>query len=128
MARVDDGELYLEIEGATEGQLRRGLIAARKSLAEAGVDIRAAFAARERVERAEMEELGGENVLGDKPDAPSDEDEALFEALDEASWTAAVTAGFGPQSPLAIIRFGLVDDDQKPEKAPVVRDLFEPAE
>lgn len=36
MTRVDDGELYLEIRGATEKQLRAGLAAARRYITRCG--------------------------------------------------------------------------------------------
>lgn len=39
MARIDDGELYLEIEGATEEQLCAGLGAARRHLVGCGVNV-----------------------------------------------------------------------------------------
>jgi len=43
MASIDDGELYLEIEGASEEQLRKGIIAARQEFEKSGVPIKAAF-------------------------------------------------------------------------------------
>ena len=45
MASIDDGELYLAVEGASEDQLRRGLAAARASLEQSGVSIDNAFIA-----------------------------------------------------------------------------------
>jgi hypothetical protein len=43
MATINDGELCLEVAGATEVQLRSGLAAARSVLDSAGVDYEAAF-------------------------------------------------------------------------------------
>lgn len=54
MATIDDGELYLEIEGASEDQLQRGLRAARHVLANAECSIEDAFQAYFDRENADM--------------------------------------------------------------------------
>lgn len=50
MARIDDGELYLEIEGSTEEQLRSGLVAARRHIVGCGAQVGRAMRAEARRE------------------------------------------------------------------------------
>lgn len=117
MARIDDGELLLEIRGATEDQVAQGLAAARQYLEQAGVNLRAAFAAQERATETTFR---WEEGLDDEPDDVDEADEELSAALDEAWFLAVQAAGFDPSGQVVIGKFDLV------REPPVVRDLFEP--
>ena len=126
MARIDDGELYLEIEGASEEQLRAGLIAARKRIARTGFGLAAAFAAQARVDETSQSILAWEQGLVTEPDEPSDEDQAMCDAVDAAWWDAVLAAEFNPREQLVVGRFGLLNQEQQAGRAPALRDLFEP--
>lgn len=56
MAVMDDGELYIEIEGATEIQLRTGLLAARGVFEQAGIPICETFEAAFDLEGADLDD------------------------------------------------------------------------
>jgi len=53
MATINDGELHLDIDGADEEALRRGLAAARRSLADSGVALWDAFRGQFEIEQAD---------------------------------------------------------------------------
>jgi len=109
MARIEDGELYLEIKGATEDQLRSGVAAARRSFEEAGVDMAAAFAATARVDEAYQAELAWEQGITAEPAEVSGADLDLSDAAD-AAWAAAVhAAGYDPREHVVVGQLGLVE-------------------
>jgi len=108
MARIEDGELSLEIEGATADQLRSAVAAARRSFEEAGIDMVAAFAAQAQVDQAYQAELAWEQGAAAEPAEVSAAVLALSDAAD-AAWTAAVhAAGFDPGEHLVVGQLGLV--------------------
>ena len=120
MARIEDGELLLEIEGASEEQVSHGLAAARQHLQQSGVNLRAAFAAQERADEAGQVTLQWEQGLVDEPGEVGEADEELVAELGEAWFLAVRAAGFDPAEEMVIGKFDLV------REPPVLRDLFEP--
>lgn len=122
MAKIDDGELYLEIAGATDEQVSAGLIAARRTLV--GVNIADALAAQARVDECGQTELAWEQGLVSEPDEPSEGDVELADRIDEAWWNAVLAAGFDPKAQMVVGRFCLLGQEQEGE-LPVLRDLFE---
>lgn len=115
MARINDGELFLEIEGATEVQLQRGLSAARQYIARSGVYVDDAMRSAALCEQESAWEAGG----GELPGEPSDQDYENAEIVDEAWAAALAAAGFNSGT------LGLLPPDQQTRNRPVVRDLFE---
>lgn len=118
MARYDDCEMYLEIEGATEEDIRRGLWAARNYFVAEEVDPVLAIRADERV-CAYMEACSAwESGEGDHPTGvPSEEDDRLSEIASEA-WRLALEAAGSDRGTL-----GLVENPTRSPQ-PAVGDLF----
>jgi hypothetical protein len=105
MTRVDDGELYLEIRGATEEQLRAGLAAVRAYISRCGMyveDAMRSVALRGRL-GIEMTEQDRENVAV--------MEEARLEGLKAAKSTSGT--------------LGMLPVDRRTRNRPVLRDLFE---
>lgn len=115
MARIDDGELFLEIEGAGEDQLQRGLSAARQYIARSGVYVDDAMRSAALCEQESTLEFG----TGELADVPSEQDYENAGIADEAWAVALAAAGFNSGT------LGLLPADQQTRNRPVVRDLFE---
>lgn len=114
MARIDDGELFLEIEGATQEQLRAGLTGARQYIARSGVYVEDAM--RSAAMRSQESEWA---TSGDVAEM-TEEDEENADIVDEA-WLAALQAADASAGTL-----GLLPAAERTRNRPVVRDLFEP--
>ena len=119
MARFDDGELYVELEDATRNQAHRALLAARRRIAEAGVEVVAAIGAMARRSAVIDQEMAWEAGDGPEPRWLTDEESDLADLAEDAETAARVAAG------AEVCRLGLIE--QPVEGLPVVRDLFEAA-
>ena len=117
MARMDDGLISLEIEGASEDELRRGLAAARRHIARSGLYVDEAMQSAERREQYDQGIAAwqaGQAAI--PPEEPGEEDLDRADVVEEA-WIAGLqAAGF----PFGVL--GLLPPDRRP--APAVRDLF----
>lgn len=111
MARMDDGELVLEIEGATEQQLERGLRAARQYITRARVDVEDAMRSAALLDEREP----GWVAISDL----SDEDAENVMIVDEATCEALNAAD------AASCKLGIIPRALRTRNRPVVRDLFE---
>jgi hypothetical protein len=107
MTKVDDGELYLEIRGATEEQLRAGLIAARAYISRCGVCAEDA-----------MRSVALRGQLGIEMTEQDRENAAIME---EARLVGLEAAGASSGT------LGILPMDRRTRNRPVVRDLFEMA-
>lgn len=119
MARIDDGELYLEIEGATEEQLRAGLSAARRHLVGCGVDVARAMRAEARREEHLQKVLLWEVGKCDHPDDEFTATDCELADIAEEAWQVAIEAAGADNA-----RLGLIDVAKREGSAAVVRDLF----
>lgn len=120
MARIDDGELYLEIEGATQEQLRAGLIAARRHIVSCGAQVGRAMRAEARREEHLQNLLVWEAGKGDHPDDEFTETDCELADIAEEAWQVAIEAAGAEGG-----RLGLVDVVEREAAPAVVRDLFE---
>lgn len=118
MARLDDGEIFFESEGATEEQLRAGLIAARRHIVGCGANVFRTLAAAERDEQYMEQVLAWEVGEADDPKELSEADLELTYVA-EAAWQAALEAAGTDRG-----RLGVVKEAERDHPA-VVRDLFE---
>ncbi|QGN54070.1 hypothetical protein [Novosphingobium sp. Gsoil 351] len=84
MASIDDGEIFLAIEGATEAELRAGIVAARLELERSGLPFDKVFAAEWECE--------GYDCRGKAEAIPQDVRDALGVSY-RASAAAAQAAG-----------------------------------
>ena len=87
MATINDGELYLMVKGASEDDIRRGLMAARAVFEESGVTVADALAALE--DREAM--FGNPN-----PPPLTDEHVRRVEVFDKAAQAAIDAVGIEP--------------------------------
>jgi hypothetical protein len=112
VARIDDGELYLEIEGATEAQLSEGLAVARRYIERAGAFVDDVLQSAGR-RNAAMDEglIGVAELTDDDLDRADLVNEATLEALKAASARSGT--------------LGLLPIKERTRNRPVVRDLFE---
>ena len=117
MARFDDGELYVEIEGATPIEAQPALVAARRLIADTSVSVIDAMRALARREALFEKEILWENGRGPEPEWLTDHKNHCADIAEEAEMAAEAAAGDKP------CKLGLVD--LPPEQAPAVRDLFE---
>lgn len=119
MARFDDGELYVELENATRYQAHRALVAARRKIADAGVNVAAAVGALARRLAVLDEELAWEAGNGAEPVWLTGEEDDLADIGEDAEVAARVAAG------VDTCRLGLIE--RPTEGLPVLRNLFEVA-
>ena len=119
MARFDDGELYVELEDATRYQAHRALLAARRKIADAGVEVGAAIGAMARRGVMLDREMAWEAGDGPEPRWLTDEENDLADLAEDAEVAARVAAC------VDACRLGLMA--RPAERVPVVRDLFEAA-
>lgn len=112
MARSDDGELYLAIEGATEAELQRGLAVAREIITRARLFVDDAF------EAAALCAEAWNCPAGVRPPEPSDEDYVTADIVHDAELAAIMAAGYGEGT------LGLLPREQQTRHPPVIRDLF----
>lgn len=124
MARIDDGELYLEIEGADEDQLSSGLTAARSHIARNGIGIVRAMRSLVKLQAYVEQVALWEQGKAKHPKELGEDEWTEGEIAEDAIMAALHVAGFAQGHEAKI---GLVDPSVE-EPAPVVRDLFEPAE
>lgn len=126
MARVDDRELYLDIEDATEEQLREGLIAARLFMARHDADVPRAMRAWTKMSKYVDQLMLWEQDEAEHPKEISEREWELGE-IAEGAWIAALRAAGQPADgkPGTLGFNGVIERE---ELAPVVRNLFEPAE
>jgi len=117
MARIDDGLLYLEIDGASQEQLQKGLAAARLHIVRAGLFVDEAMQSAERRDRYEQANLGSQADDVSPPEEPDETDLDRADVVDEAWLVALEAAGFGTGT------LGLLPPGERPTAA--VRDLFE---
>ena len=117
MARFDDGELYIEMEGATHEQAQRALVAARRMIAGAGVSLEDAMRALARREALFEKELLWEDGRGPEPEWLTDHENHSADIAEEAEM-ATEAAASGKSCKLGLL-------DLPPQQAPAVRDLFE---
>jgi hypothetical protein len=109
---MNDGELVLEIEGASEARLSEGLAAARRYIERAGAFVDDTFQSAERRSAATDAGLVFVAELADEDlDRAKLADEATLEAL------KAARAAHGT--------LGLLPIEERTRNRPVVRDLFE---
>lgn len=120
MAKIDDGELILEIEGATDEQLHLGLRAARAHFVFLAADMKDVFTAHARVAAASG---SGRMLAASNDDLDCDEVLDLATTVDEAWFAAASAAGYDPEVQHVRGALRLVERELDGDAA--VRDLFE---